>query len=368
MPITGASAARATQDLVRLCHQGLDSAGLQQRMLPALRRVMTIDAAFFATADPNTLLFTGGHQDEPLVESRELFLANEFGAPDVNKFADLATSSRHVASLDEATRRDRSTSRRYREIMGPLGLGDELRAALVVDRQCWGYVCLHREDHELGFTAGEAVLLARVGPHLAHALRQAVLLHDPDPPQRGEAPGVVLLGENLDVIAVTSEAQHLLSTVEDGRPASVALPVAVHSAAAALLALESGATASPARPSTRARTRPGGWLDIHASRLQSPNGGPPPIAVVLERAQAPSTAPLLLAAHGLTARETEVARLVLRGASTTTIANTLHISRHTVQDHLKGVFDKVGVSSRRDLVGHLLGSAQGRRPSEAPAR
>jgi len=48
--------------------------------------------------------------------------------------------------------------------------------------------------------------------------------------------------------------------------------------------------------------------------------------------------------------------LVLRGEPTSSIADTLHISRHTVQDHLKVVIDKMGVHSRRDLVGRLLGA------------
>ena len=63
---------------------------------------------------------------------------------------------------------------------------------------------------------------------------------------------------------------------------------------------------------------------------------------------------MLLAACGLTPRELDIARHVLRGDSTKTIANARHISAHTAQDHLKSVFDKIGVRSRRDLVGRLL--------------
>ena len=93
---------------------------------------------------------------------------------------------------------------------------------------------------------------------------------------------------------------------------------------------------------------------MHASRLRAPLGQGP-VAVVVEFAPPQNDRPVLLSAYGLTGREADVARLVLRGLSTTAISNTLHISRNTVQDHLKTVFDKTGVRSRRDLVGHLLG-------------
>jgi DNA-binding CsgD family transcriptional regulator len=63
---------------------------------------------------------------------------------------------------------------------------------------------------------------------------------------------------------------------------------------------------------------------------------------------------LVLSSLGLTRRESEVALLVLRGASTKAIGAELHLSAYTVKDHLKSIFDKTGVRSRRDLVAQVL--------------
>ena len=52
----------------------------------------------------------------------------------------------------------------------------------------------------------------------------------------------------------------------------------------------------------------------------------------------------------LTPRELDVTRAIARGLSTTEIAAELHLSPHTVHDHVKAVFEKVGVSSRGELV------------------
>jgi DNA-binding CsgD family transcriptional regulator len=67
-----------------------------------------------------------------------------------------------------------------------------------------------------------------------------------------------------------------------------------------------------------------------------------------------ATVAIRLAAYGLSRREAEVARLVLRGSSTRAISAALHISPHTVQDHLKAVFEKTGVSSRRELSSRIF--------------
>jgi hypothetical protein len=213
------------REIVRWCHSGLDVSALQRQVLRSLRRVMTVEAAFFATADPETLLFTGAYVEEPLESATPMFLANEFGSDDVNKFAALATSATRVATLDNATHHVRPSSPRSRDIMQPLGLGDELRAALVAGSECWGYLCLHRDDSGLGFTSAEAALLARLGPHIAHALRQALLLRHPAPPGDATAPGVIVMTEDFSPVAVTAEAEHLLSRITDGRSAGLPLPL-----------------------------------------------------------------------------------------------------------------------------------------------
>ncbi|WP_326834939.1 LuxR C-terminal-related transcriptional regulator [Amycolatopsis rhabdoformis] len=338
----------AERAVLSLCRRGLEVSELQQQVLAALRRVMTIDAAAIGTTDPETLLFTGVHNEDPLAAMSQRFIDNELGGRDVNTFTELMHAPGHVRSLDTATRGDWMASPRYREMMRPAGLGDELRATLVVDGHCWGYLCLHREDGELGFTTAETALIRRLAPHIAHALRQGTLLHPPTA-QMPRRPGVVLLDEQLELVASTADADALLPLIGHGST-RLPLPAGVYSVAAAL-------TTSDRPPSVRVRAATGGWLNLHASWLQSTSDTR--IAVVLEPAQPQSTLALLLTASGLTVRELDVARLVLRGESTTAIAASLHISAHTVQDHLKSVFDKIGVHSRRDLVGRLLAGQAG---------
>ena len=113
------------------------------------------------------------------------------------------------------------TSPRDRDIMRPVSLGDELRAALVVGGRCWGMMCLHREDGEVGFTAAEADLLrlsppasrmccARPSCCIRRCLRQRTVLW------------VVVLDEHLELVAILPEAEALLPLIGHGRPSAAA--------------------------------------------------------------------------------------------------------------------------------------------------
>jgi DNA-binding NarL/FixJ family response regulator len=84
---------------------------------------------------------------------------------------------------------------------------------------------------------------------------------------------------------------------------------------------------------------------VHASRL--PRGSS---AIVLTAAQPSEVASLVLLAHGLSAREREVARLLLQGLSNPAIAQVLGIAVFTVKDHVKSILSKTGAAGRAELA------------------
>jgi DNA-binding CsgD family transcriptional regulator len=343
------------REIIRLCHAGLDSRTLRIEIMKRLRTVIPIDLSFFSTTDPATLLFTGVVIDEFLEQATSQYIENEFFQDDVNKCAWLAKSNTPVVSLAQATQGELERSQRYREILAPLALGDELRAALITGGACWGFMCLHRDQSGLHSTLAEAAYLARLTPHLAEGLRTALLLNSTTGLDMPGEPGLLLLADDLSVVAITPTAERWLAEVgEADWPRKQALPYAVSAVVARLQALERYIDMQPDLvPRVRLRTASGHWLVLHASRLSGPRAEAQ-IAVIFESARPAEVAPLIMQAYDLSKRESEILQLVARGLSTAEISETFHISSNTVQDHLKAIFEKVGVRSRRELVGQLF--------------
>lgn len=346
-------ARRVSQDIIRLCHAGLDSHSLGTEFLKRLRNVMPIDVAYFITADPATLLFTGAVAHE-LDSACPAFIRNEFLDEDVNKFAWLVKRRTPVGDLSEATAGEMERSTRYREILVPLALGDELRAVFIEHGSCWGFLCLHRERSAPPFTLAEAAFLSKLTPHVALGLRKALLLGSMTTLQRLEEPGVLVLTDDLSLVSSTPSAQRWLAEVAPADLVNkLALPSVISALAGRLQALEQGLDGPPeVMPKARLRTASGHWLVLHASRLSAP-GEEGRIAVLFEVAQPTEVAPLILQAYHLSKRESEIVQSVLWGYSTAEIATSLQITPNTVQDHLKTIFEKVGVRSRRELAGQI---------------
>jgi DNA-binding CsgD family transcriptional regulator len=362
------TAARARREILRLCHAGLDSRAVRLAIVKALRTVTPIDSFWAATVDPTTLLFTGSVIEGIPEYATPAFLANEFLQDDENKFVALARGGAPVGSLYQATGGGPGKSARYREILAPLGLGDELRAALLSDGSCWGVLCLHRQGDDPPFGAADVAFLRQVTPHLAEGLRTALLLDRAETVPETDGPGVLLLADDFSVIATTPAAERWLAELQDW-PRRDEAPQAVRAVAARLWQLERPAT--PATPETglmprvRIRTRSGRWAVLHAARLSSQGAGGA-TAVILEQAPPAEVAPLVLQAYDLTAREMRVAQLVLQGRSTAEIVAELCISALTVQDHLKAVFEKTGVNNRRSLVAQVFAQQYAPRTAARP--
>jgi DNA-binding CsgD family transcriptional regulator len=60
----------------------------------------------------------------------------------------------------------------------------------------------------------------------------------------------------------------------------------------------------------------------------------------------------------LTKREEDVVRLLAEGMQNRDIANELKLSEHTVKNYLFHIFDKLGVSSRVELVLYAISSTK----------
>ena len=182
-----AAIADVTASIIGVCRQGHAPDRLKAEVLTRLRRVVPVDALWWATSDPSTLLFTQAFREGLPDESIGYFVENEFGGGDVNQWTSLARDRNGVTTLAQTTGGVLESSARYRDVFQPMGLGDELRAVLRTGDSCWGLMCLHREAGR-GFSAQEQQLIRTLAPHLAEGLRAGLLTHRCHRDRRGRRP------------------------------------------------------------------------------------------------------------------------------------------------------------------------------------
>jgi DNA-binding CsgD family transcriptional regulator len=306
-----------------------------------------VDALWWATVDPATSLFTQAYREELPEAAAPYFVENEFLADDVNKWTRLARDGVGVRTLLDATGGRPSDSARYRDIFQPLGLEDELRAVLRTRGVSWGYMCLHRESNS-SFKPEEAAVIRRLAPHLAEGIRLGLLMGSVGLTDLPDAPGLIVLAADGRPVSMNAAAEVWLDELQV--PSAAAdLPIEVYAVGAQLRRLDH---AEPGAPRLRVLTRAGRWVTLCATWL--PSADADTIAVIIEPATPAEVAPLVMRAYGLTESERGITELVCHGLSTRQIALELEITANTVQDHLKSIFDKTGVRSRRELTATIL--------------
>ena len=345
---------RLLDDLERLALRAPTRAEFFDEAAARLKRTLPFDAACWHTLDPGSDLITQ-HRLQGLPDRFPTLANNEYAVKDVNKFDQLARAKRKAATMSEATDGHPERSPRFRDLLTPVGIGPELRGVFVADGATWGSVILLRRAGQPEFDDDDVALLADASALFARAVRRGLVAEACEAASGlPEAPGVVELDASGYLVRASSSAEALLAELSGSTVEAGVRSAAVHAVASATrnAIAAAGAGGTPVLPSSAVKTPTGTWLILHGGLLGAPRSRA--VSVFIQRAHPTLVAPLLLKAYGLTEREQEVTQLTLRGATTAQAAQRLAISPHTVNDHLKTIFEKTDARTRGELSATLF--------------
>lgn len=336
-----------------LCYQGLDSVTLRERTGERLSRYLRAPSFCFGAMDPGTALPVHSISVGLGPESMAAFLRLVLATPSLD-FGPWVERPQKVARLEELVG-EVDADPYLTDCLRPAGLRYDVQVACVSGGRTWGHLCLRRSEDEGPYAGHEMRFLSALVPHLAAGLRAAAAKTALNATP-GNATGVVVIGPEGELELANGMAQRLFALPEDGRPYSFLSAVRIVAARLQQALSDEGAELVPSLIVT---DEPGGEVyRLRAEQVQGADGRPRGM-VLIEPATAQEISGTLdaLVQLGLTRREAEVTRAVLRGRTTVEIAAELVVSPHTVHDHLRRVFEKLGVGSRQQLAARLLGAA-----------
>jgi DNA-binding CsgD family transcriptional regulator len=314
--------------------------------LAVLRRSIGYAEGMVMAMDPDVLIPTQFAASFPF--DREIALLacrNEQQDQDFHQFRELAVSPSPVATLSLDHDLECQRSKRWQQLLIPRGRRHELRAAMVDGRGvCWGALALYRRDG-IRFSPSDVETVRRLLSTFASQLARSMFKSRA--PGTPSSPTSILVDEDGSVIDAPESARSWLE--ETQRSDSLDRVGMILTSLAALVRLWRESGSNPGHLQVRMRSAGGSWTTFLAESLGGSRLGLaiPVIVMATEPAQLLS---LQVAAFGLSDREAEVVTHVLDGLDTKAIARSLAIADLTVQDHLKSIFDKTNVHSRRELT------------------
>ena len=326
--------------ILRRCSAAVPTRALRISVIEELHHAFSFDHFVWVVTDPATSVGVDPLADVPGVPDLARTIRLKY-ATAVNRW----TALDGVAGLGQRA----GESPLWREVQQPLGIADVASVVFRDGYGCWGFLDLWLRDR---LRPEQLELLQSVRPALTTALREALaraLRRVPTAAAGTPSPATMLIDDDLRVAGATPGMDERLRSLLPGPDGVPPVPAAALNVAAQLRSVEDGV--DDTEPTARTHLDGGRWIAVRAARLR-PSGL---ISVSAEATTPAERLDLCVRAFGLSPRETELVRLVAQGLDTARMAGELHLAPYTVQDHLKSVFAKAGVGSRRELVPLLAG-------------
>lgn len=316
-----------------------DDRTLRRNVVEQVRRTVPFDAFAWMLTDPETTVGTAPLAEVPCLDRLSQAVALRY-----------TSGRRWTAGPPGVPCRPVLPGSELAAFIATYGTYDVVSIAFVDRFGWWGFLDLWREGGQ--FSAQDCELISLLAEPVTTALRECraatFQLGDNGLERAPSGQAVLLLGSDLTVRRRTPQAESdlraLLPTEESRRP----VPAAVYNVAAQLLAVEADIDAH--RPMARTTMTPGRWISVQAARLGAD------IAVTIGPIEQRERWTLFCRTHGLSDRETEIVICLAEGDDTHALAARLHLSEHTIQDHLKSVFAKTALNSRRELLARARGA------------
>ena len=213
-------------------------------------------------------------------------------------------------------------------LLDKVGIFYSFATALVAQGDMVGTCGFHRQFQQGDFSEHDREIVNLLLPHIARAMRNLELWRETDISSNTRA--IIMLDENGKAFYTSPEAARILKKKQFDRLIDPGLGIRP-------------AYARSGGRCYRIRTLPLGrrangkivMLDPHPSEHQiRPN----------------------VEGFKLSARETEVALLVIQGLTNREVGERLGITEQTVKDHLHSVFEKIGIRRRTELAAIMWGN------------
>jgi DNA-binding CsgD family transcriptional regulator len=351
------TAQRVRGDVEVLSRAGLGLEEFLAEAVGSVARAVPWVGACIGTHDPATHMLTSARKYGDLDGQNERdvqFGQLEYDSGEATAYRLLAATPVRAIGMKLHTAGDVERSERMSELMVPaFGYHDELRLVFRENGRMWGGMAMFRGADDPAFTQSEIDYVASLGEFFARGVRAGLLVGSAsaEPVASTVGPAVLIVGARDEILQCSAAATARLAELVHAENAADPFSII---AALVGTARRVARGESSARASTRVRTSAGQWLVMHASALSGLGERDGEVVVTIEEARPPEIVSLVVAAFDLTPRERDVTQLVLQGVETKEIAAALHVSPYTVQDHLKSVFDKAEVRSRRELIARVF--------------